>query len=251
MPYTIFRRLGLGDLTPICISLQLANRSIEYPLGILEDIPIKVGDFHVPINFVALDMAKDYRTQIILGRPFLATAGCKIDVKEGKLTFDMGEHHVEFGLFNDEKPSSTFACCGCETINSNEPMDLLVTNLSDPSSFSCALFEGLGLDDDSVNSYPPSIVETEPYTVHKGYLSECCRFITLWMLMPPKHGDVQELDLDMKFDFRPYDDDGPKMSVLLDPTLWSALRAQKDLNPELLRWFLLLQQFDVEIVDKG
>jgi len=70
-------------------------------LGILEDAPIKVGDFYVPIDFMILDMAKDACTQIILGRPFLAIAGCKIDVKEGRLTFNVGEKHVEFGLFRD------------------------------------------------------------------------------------------------------------------------------------------------------
>jgi len=73
MPYTIFKRLGLRDLTPTCISLQLADQSIKYPLGILEHVPIKVGDFYEPVDFVVLDMAVDYRTQIILGRPFLAT----------------------------------------------------------------------------------------------------------------------------------------------------------------------------------
>jgi len=87
MPYSIYKRLGLGKLS---ISLQLADRSFKYPIGILEDVPIMVGDFYVPIYFVVLDMAKDPRTQIILGRPFLATAGCKINVKEGKLTFDVG-----------------------------------------------------------------------------------------------------------------------------------------------------------------
>ena len=57
--------------------------------------------------------------------------------------------------------------------------------------------------------------------------------------------------LDMEFDFRPYGGDGPKWSVLLDPSLWRFLRTQKDLNPELLRWFLLLQQFEFEVRDKG
>jgi len=90
MSYSIFKRLGLGDLTPTRIFLQLADHSIKYPMGILEDVPIKVGYFYVPIDFVVLDMAEDSHTQIILGRPFLATAGCKIDVKEGKLTFDVG-----------------------------------------------------------------------------------------------------------------------------------------------------------------
>jgi len=102
----------------------------------------------------------------------------------------VGEHHVEFELFNDEKPSCAFACCGCETIDSNEPMNLLDTNLSDPSDFSCALFEGFGLDDDRVTSYPPNVIETESFAVDEGYLSSCCRFITLWISMPPKHGGV-------------------------------------------------------------
>jgi len=46
-----------------------------------------------------LDMVKDACTYIILGRPFLATMGCKIDVNKGRLTFDVGEHHAEFDLF--------------------------------------------------------------------------------------------------------------------------------------------------------
>jgi len=62
MPYTIFKRLGLGELTPTGISLQLANRSIKYPMGILEDVSIKVGDFYVPMDLVALDMDEDCRT---------------------------------------------------------------------------------------------------------------------------------------------------------------------------------------------
>jgi len=69
--------------------------------------------------------------------------------------------------------------------------------------------------------------------------------------MPPVSGGLQEVDVDMKFEFGLYDGDGPKMMVSLDPMLWKFLTFKKDLNPELLRWFLLLQQFNVEIVDKG
>jgi len=75
MPYSILKRLGLGELRPTIISLRLADRSIKYTLGILKDVTIKVGDFYVPINFVILDMVEDSRTQILLGRPFLVTAG--------------------------------------------------------------------------------------------------------------------------------------------------------------------------------
>ena len=128
-------------------------------MGILEDVLIKVGDFYVPIDFVVLDMAEDPCTQIILGIPFLATTGCKIDVKEGKLAFDVGEHHAEFGLFKDfEFSPSTFACYGCEIVDSDEPVDELDMALNDLSSFYCTLFEGLEFDDVKVDSFPPNIV---------------------------------------------------------------------------------------------
>jgi len=94
MPYSIFKRLKLGELKHTNNSSQLAEPSIKYPSGILEDVPIKVGEFYVPIDFVTLDMVKDSHTQIILSRPFLAIARCKIDVKKGRLTLDVGENHT-------------------------------------------------------------------------------------------------------------------------------------------------------------
>jgi len=123
-------------------------------------------------------------------------------------------------------------------------MDVLDMTLIDPSSFMCILFEGSGLNNVKVDSFPPNIVETAPYAVDKGYLSSCCRFVTLWMSMSLISGGVPELDLDVNFDVGPYDGDGPRMGVLLDPSLWRTLRSKKDINPELLRWFLLLHQFD-------
>ena len=119
------------------------DQSIKYPLGVLKDVPIKVGDFYVPIDFVILDMVEDSCTQIILGRAFLATVGCKIDVKKMKLTFDVAEKHAEFGLFKDlESSPSTFSCCGCEVVDSDKPVSMLEITQNDSSSFDCALFEG-------------------------------------------------------------------------------------------------------------
>jgi len=123
----------------------------------------------------------------------------------------VGEHHVEFGLFNDVKPASTFAYYGCDTIDLDELVDLPDLTLNDPSSFSYPLFEGLGLDDGEVDSFPPSIVETKPYAVDERYLSACCRFVTLWMSMPPVSGGVHEMDVDFfEFEFRPYGGNGTR-----------------------------------------
>ena len=120
-----FQETWLGELRPTNISLQLVDSSIKHPLSILEDVSIKVGEFYVPIDIVILYMAEDSRTQIILGRPLLATTGCKIDVKEGKLTFYVGENHVEFGLFKDfESSLSTFSYCGCDVLDPDEHVNI-------------------------------------------------------------------------------------------------------------------------------
>ncbi|XP_017239910.2 uncharacterized protein LOC108212703 [Daucus carota subsp. sativus] len=98
MPYSIYKRLGLGELKKTRISLQLADRTIKYPLGVLEDVLVNVEKFVIPCDFVILEMNEDVEIPIILGRPFLATAGASIDVRAGKLSLNVGEEKVEFDL---------------------------------------------------------------------------------------------------------------------------------------------------------
>lgn len=93
----------MGELKPTTIFLQLANRSVKYPIGILEDIPIKVGKFFILANFVVLEMEEDSQIPINLGRPFLATARAIINVKYGKLSLIVGEEKVVFNLANSIK----------------------------------------------------------------------------------------------------------------------------------------------------
>ena len=71
MPFSLFEKLGIGDVKPTTISLQLADRSIVYPRGVIEDILIKVKHFISPVNFVVLDMEEDRNIPLILGRSFL------------------------------------------------------------------------------------------------------------------------------------------------------------------------------------
>jgi hypothetical protein len=59
MPRLVFERLGIGDLKQTNISLQMADESVRLPIGILEDIPIQVGKFFIPIDFVVCDMKED------------------------------------------------------------------------------------------------------------------------------------------------------------------------------------------------
>ncbi|XP_057251669.1 uncharacterized protein LOC130591774 [Beta vulgaris subsp. vulgaris] len=85
MPNAIFKKLNFGDLRLTHVSLQLADRSVQYPLGILEDVPLQVGKLTIPCDFFVMEMPKYVYTLIILGRPCLTTTGALIDVKHGKL----------------------------------------------------------------------------------------------------------------------------------------------------------------------
>ncbi|XP_019160769.1 PREDICTED: uncharacterized protein LOC109157326 [Ipomoea nil] len=67
MPLTLFKKLEIVEMKPTTISLQLADRSIKYPLGVVEDILVKVGKFYFPADFLILDMGSDTDTSLILG----------------------------------------------------------------------------------------------------------------------------------------------------------------------------------------
>lgn len=83
MPLSIFRKLGLGEAKATTVSLQLADRSIKYPRGVIEDVLVKVDKFIFLADFIILDMEEDHDIPIILGRLFLAIGRALIDVQEG------------------------------------------------------------------------------------------------------------------------------------------------------------------------
>ena len=62
----VFRALGLGEPKPIAISLQLADSSIKYPLGVVENVLVKVDKFYFPTDFIVLDMEEDRNVPFIL-----------------------------------------------------------------------------------------------------------------------------------------------------------------------------------------
>ena len=85
MPLSIFKKLGLGEGNLTTITLQLANRSLVHPQGIIEDVLVKVDKFIFPTDFIVLDITEYKELPIILGRPFLATGRALIDVQKGEL----------------------------------------------------------------------------------------------------------------------------------------------------------------------
>ena len=87
MPKEVIDMLNHSTLTPTSMCLQLADQSVHYPTGIAENILVKIRNFFVPVDFVVLDMQKDMKTPLILGRPFLSTINAHIDVGAREIKF--------------------------------------------------------------------------------------------------------------------------------------------------------------------
>jgi hypothetical protein len=89
MPKKVFDKINYSTLTPTLMCLQLANQLVCYPAGIAENISIKIQNFFIPVDFVVLDMQKDKKTPLILGRPFLSTTNAHSDVRAKEIKFNI------------------------------------------------------------------------------------------------------------------------------------------------------------------
>ncbi|XP_077222117.1 uncharacterized protein LOC143855958 [Tasmannia lanceolata] len=107
IPFSVFKQLGLGDLKPTTVTLQLADRSIKALKGMVEDVLVKVGDFLFPVDFVVLDTEPvaniNDQIPIILGRPFLHTSNALINYRNGLMKLSFGNTSVDFNVFRLSK----------------------------------------------------------------------------------------------------------------------------------------------------
>ncbi|GJW24220.1 reverse transcriptase domain-containing protein [Tanacetum coccineum] len=98
MPLSIYQKLILGELKPTRMSLELANRSVTYPIGIVEDVFVQVEKFTFPADFVVVDYDVIPRVPLILGRPFLRTTRALVDVHGEELTLRVGDEKLTFNV---------------------------------------------------------------------------------------------------------------------------------------------------------
>jgi hypothetical protein len=106
MPYMVYEMLGLGELQPTSITLQLTDKSIKRPRGIIKDVLVKVGKFILLADFIVLDMEEapmPSSLPIILGRPFMRTANTKICVKKGTMSMKVNGEKITFKVFEESK----------------------------------------------------------------------------------------------------------------------------------------------------
>nr|GEU60483.1 reverse transcriptase domain-containing protein [Tanacetum cinerariifolium] len=117
MPFSVWKILSLPDLTPTCMTLKLADCSISRPVGVAEDVYVKVGSFHFPADFVVVDFNADPRVPLIIGRSFLKTGRALIDVFEGELTLHVGKEAITFNLDQTSRYSANYSDMMAKRIN--------------------------------------------------------------------------------------------------------------------------------------
>ena len=101
MPLSIYESLNVGTLKETGVIIQLADRSVVYLVGVLENVLVKVNELVFPTDFYVIDMKEDdspNSTSLLLGRPFLKTARTKIDVYSGALTMEFDDNVIKFNI---------------------------------------------------------------------------------------------------------------------------------------------------------
>nr|GEX76434.1 reverse transcriptase domain-containing protein [Tanacetum cinerariifolium] len=101
MPLSVWKELGLPELIPTRMTLELANRAICTPDGITRDVFVPVGKFTFPADFVVVDYESDPRVPFILGRPFLRTARALIDVHGEEMILRDGDERLTLNMKHD------------------------------------------------------------------------------------------------------------------------------------------------------
>ncbi|GJR42112.1 hypothetical protein Tco_1310215 [Tanacetum coccineum] len=104
MPLSTYLNLGLGELAHTKLTVELVDRTVKYPKGIVENVLVGIGKFVFPVDFIILDRPEDIKVHLILRRPILYTARAKINVFKRKITLRVGGERI---IFKSVKPASS------------------------------------------------------------------------------------------------------------------------------------------------
>ncbi|XP_076883120.1 uncharacterized protein LOC143531785 [Bidens hawaiensis] len=202
LPYSIFKTLNVGPLKRTGVVIQLADKSMVHPKGVLEDVLVQVNELLCPADFYVLDM-EDGDTldssSILLGRPFLKTAKTKIDVYSGTLSMEFDGKIINFNIYDVMwYPSDVSSVIWLDVIDpltddyvvlSNHDTLALILNKSLDEASTKELAEKFKLEYELIELV--SLMDTQPkYEITKLQLQ-----VTEQKLLP---SIVQPLDLELK-----------------------------------------------------
>ncbi|XP_052113749.1 uncharacterized protein LOC107474098 [Arachis duranensis] len=115
IPSSLVKKLHIEEVKPVQMSLELVDKSMVHPRGVIENLLVKVDSFIYPADFVVLESEEDDSDSVILGRPFLATARAIIDIEKGELTLRMHDQRPEMttrGWGRGQRENEGFASTG-------------------------------------------------------------------------------------------------------------------------------------------
>ncbi|KAH9793150.1 hypothetical protein KPL71_004433 [Citrus sinensis] len=167
LPYSVFVKLGLGELHPTPVVLQLTDRSTKIPRGIVEDVLIQVDKFYFPVDFIVIDTQPLHDSRkhipIILGRSFLATADAHIQCRTGNMQLSFGNMTMELNIFNIVKQPHN-ADDGIVDVDLIEALvdNTFVSNLSDDPLQTCLTHFGLDFDIDRSVDEVNALLDSAP-----------------------------------------------------------------------------------------
>ncbi|GJU02077.1 reverse transcriptase domain-containing protein [Tanacetum coccineum] len=159
------KKLSLPELTSTQMTLELADLSITRPIGVAEDVFVKVGKFHFLADFMVVDYDADPWVPLILRRPFLRKAQALIDVYGEEITLRFNDEAITFKVGQ----TSRYSYNNFESINRIDVIDI-----------SCEEYaqEVFGFSDSSKSGNPtPSLDHILSTSFPSLTLFEGCDFI--------------------------------------------------------------------------
>ncbi|KAH9800793.1 hypothetical protein KPL71_000796 [Citrus sinensis] len=166
LPYSVYRQLGLGELKSTPIILQLADRSMKIPRGIIEDVLIQIDKFYYPVDFIVIDTqhVRDPKkhTPVILGRHFLATADGLINCRNGNMQLSFGNITMELNIFNVTKQPQEEDEFFKANMIEELVEDLFIYNHTDDPLEACLTHSGLSFNDDSAIAGVNALLDAPP-----------------------------------------------------------------------------------------
>ncbi|XP_070029154.1 uncharacterized protein [Nicotiana sylvestris] len=168
MPYSVLKTLGIGQPRPTSMRLQMDDRTMKSPLGVIDDVLVRVDKFILPVYFVILDCEVDYEVPFILGRPFLATGKALVDFKAGELTFRVGDKKVVFHRQHNSNEVCSFVDLVTDVIvdetsvvmNVDDTLEVVLLNRDD---------EGITTPPTKPSIEEPPFLELNPLPPHLRY----------------------------------------------------------------------------------
>nr|KYP36106.1 Transposon Ty3-I Gag-Pol polyprotein [Cajanus cajan] len=176
MPLSMLDRVGQVVVKPTRMTLQLADRSIKYPYGVIENMLVKVDKFIFPTDFVVMDMEEDSAIPIILGRPFMKIERAIIDVENGEFKLRVHDEVITFNVFEAMTHLNDKGACFRMDVLDEVVLEA-TQQLKKSSSLECVLIDTMDeLDEEDV-------IE----------MSECLKHLNTFKEISPSDANHEEL----------------------------------------------------------